>query len=182
MALYLGSTPRLQSFFSKDWMRPDLTLAEGAAIWLKILSTIFCFPNNHPFQIKPQIARSSAPFHYKHLTTHDTPVWVLFDDETTIAVVEVRSPKQRANWSSIHGLAYTYIDSLPKSKYPHVPTIGIIAQGDKFICWEQTREGCTLPRTLFPSRSEPASVVADSGRVEKWFEEVRERAISGEFV
>lgn len=186
MAAYLGSNPRLRAFFTKDWTRSDLTHAECASIWLKILSTIFCFPNDHPFQIKPQLV--PPPLKYRYLTrpaasngdskVDPHSIWVLFDDEAIIAVVESRSSLSPANWSSIRGSAYTYISSLPKS---HSPTIGIIAQGDKFICWEQTQEQCTLPRQLFPVRGEPASVVDDSVEVQTWFEEVRERAVKGGF-
>lgn len=181
MADYLGTTPRLRSFFQKDWTRPNLTPAECAGIWLKVLSTIFCNPNDHPFQIKPQYLHR-----YQYILSpaasqiNPNPVWVLFDDETTIAVVEVRSSKQPSNWSSVKGQAYSYISDLP-SKLPSTPTIGIIAQGDKFICWEQTAEQCTVPRRLFTVRGEPVSVVDDSELVQSWFEEVRERAIEGDF-
>jgi len=189
MADYLGSTQRLYDFFAKDWTRPDLTHAECAGIWLKILSTIFCYPNDHPFQIKPQFRphQSRRPYSYSHFPMNNSgaqPVWVLFDEEDTIAVVEVRSKKESVNWSSIEGHAYNHIKTLNKRLQP---TIGIIAQGDKFICWEQIPVGssggyeCTLPRKLLPTRGAPASVVMDSLLVQTYFEDIRRRARDGEF-
>jgi type I site-specific restriction endonuclease len=112
------------------------------------------------------------------------PVWVLFDDEAIIAVVEVRSVTESVNWGSVQGQAYDYIKKLNKHSKP---TIGIRAQGDKFICWEQRPAGndagyeCTVPRRLFPIRGTPVSVVSDSLAVQRHFEDVRERAVNGEF-
>lgn len=189
MADYLGTTERLHNYFAKDWTRPDLSYAEGAGIWLKVLSTIFCFPNDHPFQIKPQFQpHQSARQYFAHtkLRSNSTarPVWVLFDDEAIIAVVEVRSVTESVHWGSVQGQAYDYIKKLNKHSKP---TIGIIAQGDKFICWEQRPVGhdgefeCTLPRKLFPLPGTPVSVVRDSLAVQTHFDGVRERARDGEF-
>jgi len=189
MADYLGTTQRLHEYFAKDWTRPDLTHPECAGIWLKVLSTIFCFPNDHPFQIKPQFQPRQTQRQYFAATkfrsySNVKPVWVLSDDEAIIAVVEVRSARETMNWGSIKGQAYDYIYKLDKHSKP---TIGIIAQGDKFICWEQMPAGgegrfdCTLPRRLFPIRGTPSSVVWDSVAVQRYFEGVRERARNGEF-
>jgi hypothetical protein len=111
------------------------------------------------------------------------PVWVLTHDEAVVAVVEVRSVTEPENWGSVQGAAYDYIRKLGKYSKP---TIGIIAQGHKFICWKQLPMGggkyeCTLPRKLFLIRGMPVSVVVDSIAVEKHFENVRERAVNGGF-
>lgn len=183
MAEYLGATARSQTYFAKEWSRLNLTHDECTGIWIKILSTIFCFPNDHPFQIKPQ-SQQSPSYVQRHHHTNIKPVWVLFDDEGTIAVIEVHSAKESMNWGSIQGQAYNHITSLRKRSQP---TIGIIAQGDKFICWEQTIIGsdgqlqCMIPRKLFPIRGNPASVVEDSEAVQEHFEAVRMRAKEGEF-
>ena len=192
MADYLGTTQRLHDYFAKDWTRPDLTHLECAGMWLKVLSTIFGFPNDHPFQIKPQMEPSRPYFAPTHLSRSASanphaakPVWVLSDDEGTIAVVEVRSASGPADWGSIKGQAYNYIQKLKKNS---APTLGIIACGHRFICWEQMPAGgggrfeCTLPRRLFPSRGVPSSVVWDSLAVQAYFEDVKERARNGEFV
>lgn len=189
MADYLGSTQRLYDYFAKDWTRPDLTHAECSGIWLKILSTIFCYPNDRPFQIRPQFQPRQSQRTYIHPyspinNSNAQPIWVLDDDKGTIAIVEVRSTTDPVNWCSIQGQAYTYIKALNKRSRP---TIGIIAQGDKFICWEQTPVGntagyeCTIPRKLFPTRGEPASVVTDSLAVQGHFDDVRKRARNREF-
>jgi hypothetical protein len=187
MAEYLGTTPRLYDYFAKDWTRPDLPYAECTGIWIKILSTTFCTPNDHPFQIKPEFRPHQTPrqnFAATKLHSNARPVWVLSDDEAVIAVVEVRSLSEFVNWGSVQGSAYDYIRRLNKLSKP---TIGIIAQGDKFICWEQTPVGsesgyeCTLPRKLFPARGLPVSVVVDSLAVEKHFQGVRDRAMEGGF-
>jgi len=189
MADYLGTTDRLQNYFAKEWTRLDLPYTECAGIWLKILSTIFCFPNDHPFQIKPQFQPHQSSHQYFAATklrsnSNAKPVWVLFDDEAVIAVVEVRSVTESVNWGSVQGQAYDYIKKLNKHSKP---TIGIRAQGDKFICWEQRPVGndggyeCTVPRRLFPIRGTPVSVAWDSLAVQSHFDGVRERAINGEF-
>lgn len=189
MAEYLGATQRLYDYFAKDWTRPDLTRAECAGIWLKILSTIFCYPNDHTFKITPHChppqSQRSYIHPYSRINTSDAqPVWVLSDDKGTIAVVEVRSTADPTNWCSIQGQAYNYIKTLNKRSRP---TIGVIAQGDKFICWEQMPAGnaaghqCTIPRKLFPTRGTPVSVVTDSLAVQKHFEDIRKRARNREF-
>jgi len=188
MAEYMGTTQRLHDYFAKDWTRPDLPYTECAGIWLKILSTIFCFPNDHPFQIKPQFQPRLSQRQYFAATkprsnSNAKPVWVLSDDEAVIAVVEVRSVSESVNWGSVQGLAYDYIKNLNKHSRS---TIGIIAQGHKFICWEQIPMGdgryeCTLPRKLFTVRGMPVSVVKDSLAVQAQFEGVRKRAMNGEF-
>jgi len=189
MADYLGTNERMHDYFVKDWTRPGLTHAECAGMWLKILSTIFCFPNDHPFQIKPQFQPYQSLRQYSTATksrsnSSTKPVWVLSDDEGTIVVVELRSSTEFTNWGSVRGQAYDYIYKLNKNTRP---TIGIIAQGDKFICWEQIPVGgegrfeCTLPRRLFPVRGMPASVVSDSLAVQGYFEDVKERVMIGDF-
>jgi hypothetical protein len=187
MADYLGTTTRLYDYFAKHWTRPDLPYAECTGIWIKILSTIFCTPNDHPFQIKPEFRPHQSSHQYSAVTKlhpNAKPVWVLSDDEAVIAVVEVRSVSEVVHWGSVQGSAYDYIRKLNKRSKP---TIGIIAQGDKFICWKQSPVGsesefeCTLPRKLFPVRGLPVSVVVDSLAVEKHFESVRDRAMKGGF-
>jgi hypothetical protein len=187
MADYLGTTQRLHDYFAKNWTRPNLPYAECAGIWLKVLSTIFCYPNDHPFQIKPEFRpHQSSRQYFAATTSHSSakPVWVLSDNEAVIAVVEVRPLTESVHWGSVQGSAYDYIAKLNKHSKP---TIGIIAQGDKFICWEQIPLGsdkgyeCTLPRKLFPARGMPVSVVKDSVAVQTQFQGVRERAMNGDF-
>ncbi|KZP04005.1 hypothetical protein FIBSPDRAFT_878944 [Athelia psychrophila] len=179
MALYLGSSKRHNDFLVKEWSRPNMTPAECAGIWIKIMSIVFCNDYHHPFQIKPHTdtpyRRTSAPA--------PAPLWVLEDDQAALVVIEIRAPKAAMDWGSISGPAYTHIAQLNKRAQS---TIGIIAHDDKFLCWEQTPLGdgrfqCTVPRVLFPARGSPASVVHDSEAVEAYLERIKERAKDGDF-
>src|SRR5882762_387006 len=96
MADYLGTNERMHDYFVKDWTRPGLTHAECAGMWLKILSTIFCFPNDHPFQIKPQFQAYRTVRQYSTATksrssSSTMPVWVLDKNDATFVLVELRS-------------------------------------------------------------------------------------------
>ncbi|KAF7968360.1 hypothetical protein HWV62_30883, partial [Athelia sp. TMB] len=177
MALYLGTSKRHSDFLVKEWSRPNMNTAECTGIWIKIMSSVFCNDYHHPFQIKPY----HEPHRYS--SAAPPPLWVLSDDLAAIIVIEVRPARSTMNWGSVQGQAYRYIEKLNK---PYQPTIGIIAHGDKFLCWEQTPLGggrfqCTIPRMLFPTRGTPASVVHDSESVETYFEAVKERAKDGDF-
>lgn len=181
MALYLGSSKRHSDFLVKEWSRPNMAPAECAGIWIKIMSTVFCNDYHHPFQVKPV----HSPYRPSFSSSVPPPLWVLSDDQSALIVIEIRPHRTKAliDWSSIQGAAYTYIERLRKRSQS---TIGIIAHGDKFLCWEQTPLGdghfqCTVPRMLFPTRGAPASVVHDSEAVEAYLEEIKERAKDGDF-